>query len=207
MKIFSFITTLTIVFFSLTAHAGQSRDLLEAFLSKTSRMTAEFQQNLLDQRGILLQQSSGTFTLDRPGKFIWNYAEPYPQQIVSNGKKIWIYDSELEQVTVKQYAQVLAGAPVILLDQRKNLDQEFIVSEEGLFDNQHWVILTPKSKDNEFKQIRVGMQNNILRTMMLVDTFDQTTIIVFNGISINPSLEDTQFEFIPPRGTDVVGDF
>ena len=207
MNYLKYIFILLVMLNPLSSQAGQSRDMLDGFLKKTTRMEARFQQKLLDQRGILLQQSAGTFVLSRPGKFIWDYQVPYPQQIVSNGTKIWIYDSELEQVTVKPYDQVLTGAPVILLDQRKNLDEDFIVEDKGISNHLYWLVLKPKDENSEFKEIRIGMANNLLRTMLLLDTFEQTTVIEFEQLKVNPKLDSKRFEFIPPKGTDVVGDF
>ncbi|TNF33329.1 MAG: outer membrane lipoprotein chaperone LolA [Gammaproteobacteria bacterium] len=191
--------------FSQVALADVSRDMLEQFLASTSSMKARFQQQLVDSKGFLLQESAGVFILKRPGKFQWDYTLPYPQQIVSNGKKIWVYDSELEQVSIRKYDQVLAGSPVVLLDQRKKLDADFNVNELGLVQGEYWVVLTPRSAENEFKQIEVGMRNRVLHTMKLKDNFEQTTIIVFDTMELNPELDDKLFEFVIPEGTDVVG--
>ncbi len=188
-----------------TAYADTSKKMLETFLENTSSMKAEFQQQLVDNKGILLQESAGIFILKRPGKFQWDYSLPYPQKIVSNGKNIWIYDSELEQVSIRKYEQVLTGAPVILLDQRKSLDADFTVTEKGYSRDQYWLVLTPKSAENEFKQIEIGMRNNILHTMKLKDNFEQTTIIEFTNMELNPDLDNKLFEFIVPKGIDVVG--
>ncbi len=196
-----------LLFFVTQADAGKARDLLETFLKNTDSMQSHFQQKLLDQRGILLQQSAGTFTLKRPGKFLWDYVIPYPQKIISNGVKIWIYDTELEQVSIKKYDQILTGAPVILLDQYKDLDKDFMVRDKGLIEGQYWVILTPKTVDNEFKKIAIGMTEQGLRTMKLRDSFEQTTIIEFEKLDANIKLDDKIFDFVPPEGTDVVGDF
>ena len=203
----SFLFFCTLFMLAGTAQAAKSRDLLEQFLNATNTLQADFRQRLLDPGGVLMQESAGQFSLKRPGKFSWDYKQPYAQQIVSNGQKIWIYDSELEQVSVKPYSDVLSGAPVILLDQRRDLDQEFVVEDKGQVDDQYWVSLTPRKDDNEFKNIRVGMDDKQLRTIMLVDAFEQTTIIEFEHLKINPPLADEQFEFSPPPGTDVVGDF
>jgi len=189
------------------AQADKARDLLENFLKKTDTMQSRFQQKLLDQRGTLLQQSAGTFTLKRPGKFSWNYIIPYPQKIISNGEKIWIYDAELEQVSIKKYDQILTGAPVILLDQYKDLDKDFHVRDKGLIEDQYWVILIPKTTDNEFKKIAIGMTEQGLRTMKLQDGFEQTTIIEFEQLNANINLDDNLFDFVVPEGTDVSGDF
>ncbi|HEY9050238.1 MAG TPA: outer membrane lipoprotein chaperone LolA [Gammaproteobacteria bacterium] len=205
MKLYRSLVLISCCLFGNVTLADVSRDMLEEFLNSTSSMKAKFQQQLVDNKGILMQESAGIFILKRPGKFRWDYQLPYPQQIVSNGNKIWIYDSELEQVSIRKYEQVLTGAPVILLDQRKKLDVDFNVSEKGLIRGQYWVVLIPKSADNEFKQIEVGMQRNVLRTMKLKDNFEQTTIIEFDNLELNPELDNKIFEFIVPKGTDVVG--
>ena len=195
------------VFYGSIAQAGEAVSLLEKFLNKTQTIDAKFQQKLLDARGILLQQSAGDFKLKRPGKFSWDYVVPYPQKIISNGKKIWIYDEELEQVSVKKYSQMLAGSPVILLDKRTRLTEDFQVTDSGFNNNQYWVTLTPKAVDKEFKKIEVGMQKRGMQTMRLYDGFDQITIIEFDNMKVNVKLNEAQFNFDPPKGVDVVGDF
>ena len=186
-------------------YAGQGVALLDTFLANTQTIDARFQQKLLDNKGILLQQSSGQFTLKRPGKFIWNYRLPYPQIIVSNSKKIWIFDSELEQVSIKQYSEMLSGAPVALLDQRKKLEDDFVVTDAGIVQGQNWVKLKPRSADSEFLEIHVGLANGNLKSMRLMDSFGQTTSIEFEQMQTNVPLEDTLFEFKPPAGVDVIG--
>ncbi|MCW9014979.1 MAG: outer membrane lipoprotein chaperone LolA [Gammaproteobacteria bacterium] len=208
MKLIKICLSLCLFIVSFTTQAnGQGRAQLENFLKNTTSMQAKFQQKLLDQQGFLLQQSAGDFTLKRPGRFIWDYLIPYEQKIVSNGKKIWIYDSELEQVSVKKYSQVLTGAPIILLDQNKKLDEDFAVSDQGEKDNLQWVLLIPKNTENDFKEIEIGMSNNELRVMQFVDNFEQRTTIEFEHLKINDQLDDSLFIFIPPPGTDVVGDY
>jgi outer membrane lipoprotein carrier protein len=200
------------VFNTSISQAGEALSLLEDFLHKTQTIEAKFQQKLLDSQGVLLRQSAGFFKLKRPGKFSWDYIVPYPQKIISNGTKIWIYDEELEQVSIKKYSQVLAGSPVILLNQQKSIHEDFNVQDKGFEDNQYWAVLTPKLSDSEFKKIEVGMSKNthdagIMRTMRLYDGFDQLTIIEFENLQMNIELDDKQFYFDPPKGTDVVGDF
>ena len=192
---------------SLPVKAEIGSELLEKFLHKTRTMQAEFKQELHDNHGFLLQKSAGTFSLHRPGKFLWDYVQPYEQKIISNGTKIWIYDSELEQVSVKKYQQVLSGAPVLLLDKQKPLDEDFTISDLGKQDNLFWIRLDPKSAENDFKQIKIAMNGEHLDTMKLIDNFDQTTTLVFNNLKTNLHLAQDLFEFVPPSGTDIVGDF
>lgn len=193
--------------YSTTIYAGDARQKLQAFLDQTNSMQATFTQTLDDHLGIQLQTSSGTFVLKRPGRFLWDYKTPYAQKIISNGEKVWIYDSELEQVSIKKYNQVLTGAPVILLDQRKKLDIDFIVVEQGAHSGQYWLSLQPRTSEKDFKQIEIGMLDNKLKTMKLIDNFDQTTTLIFSQLEINPQLDNALFDFIPPSGTDVVGDY
>ncbi len=200
--VFCFLLMLTVG----CAHAGKARDMLDAFLEKTDSMQAGFQQKLLDGAGFVLQESSGKFKLKRPGKFLWDYSVPYEQKIVSNGKTIWVYDSELEQVSIKPYSQLLSGAPVILLDRRGRLDEEFEIEDRGLVDGLYQVLLKPLSEDREFKEIRVGLSDGLLRSILLIDTFDQSTRIEFIQMRANPVLDDSLFEFVPPKDADVVGE-
>ena len=202
---FKIFCSLLVLFQSGIVCAGQGTDALENFLTGTQTIQARFQQKLLDNAGILMQQSAGKFTLKRPGKFIWDYVLPYPQKITSNGKKIWVFDSELEQVTIKQYNEMLSGAPVALLDQRKKLTDDFIVSDAGHVQNQDWVKLTPVSKESEFLEIYVGMAKNNLKSMRLIDSFGQSTTIEFEQMQTNVPLDDALFEFRPPAGVDVIG--
>ena len=206
MRFIKSLAAIVLISISGLANAGQATEMLENFLANTEGMQARFQQKLLDPGGLLLQQSAGNFMLKRPGQFMWDYTVPYPQKIISNGKIIWIYDSELEQVSIKNYSEVLSGAPVILLDTRKDLKEDFWVQDKGLVNNMYTVALIPRTSENEFREIRVGLIDNVLRTMMLVDAFEQTTIIEFEQMKINPVLDSALFEFVPPAGTDIVGE-
>ncbi|MFW2373432.1 MAG: outer membrane lipoprotein chaperone LolA [Gammaproteobacteria bacterium] len=196
-----------LLFTSVSIKAETGSNLLDKFLLNTTTMQAEFKQELHDNHGFLLQESAGTFSLQRPGKFLWDYVRPYEQKIISNGTKIWIYDSELEQVSVKKYDQVLTGAPVLLLDKQKPLDEDFMVFDLGQQKGLFWVRLEPKATENDFKQIKIAMDGERLHTMKLIDNFDQTTSLMFINLQTNITLEQDLFDFVPPSGTDIVGDF
>ena len=189
----------------LQVNAATGQEMLEKFLENTHTLEARFQQTLLDNKGLLMQQSAGQFTLKRPGKFIWDYRLPYPQKIVSNSKKIWVYDFELAQVSIKKYSDMLSGAPVALLDQRKKLQDDFKVTDAGNVQGQDWVKLVSRSPDSEFSEIYVGLLNGSLKTMRLIDGFGQTTSIEFEQMQTNVSLDDEVFDFKPPAGVDVIG--
>ena len=206
-KIFSIALLLSV--FSLNAEEVEipAQISLEKFLDTTVSFSARFQQKLVDKYGYLLQQSAGKLSMQRPGKFRWDYILPYPQNIISNGKKIWMYDSELEQVNIRPYDQVLASSPVNLLDRNQKLDIEFKVIEMPESKGQSWIRLLPKNSDSDFKEMQIGLQNGNIKTMRFVDNFEQQTEIEFEQLVINPDFEMSFFEFVAPEGTDSVGDF
>ena len=178
---------------------------LRAFLENTQSLSARFQQKLVDEYGGLLQQSAGTLNMQKPGKFRWDYTLPYPQNIISNGKKIWMYDSELEQVNVRPYDQ-LKSSPVNLLDNKK-LDDQFVLESLPFTDNQYWVRLTPKSAESDFKKMLVGLQDGKIKSMRFKDNFNQQTDIEFEQLVVNPKFKKGNFEFVAPEGSDIMGDF
>ena len=193
--------------FTLNAEDIPAQIELEKFLDNTKSLSARFQQKLVDKYGFLLQQSAGSLSMQRPGKFRWDYVLPYPQNIISNGKKIWMYDTELEQVNVRPYGQVLDSSPVNLLDKNQKLDIEFIVKAMPDGHGQSWVKLIPKSTESDFKEMQIGLKNSVIKTMRFIDNFEQQTEIEFEQLVVNPAFDMSYFEFNAPQGADVIGDF
>ncbi len=192
---------------SVSASNVPAQAQLESFLSSMSSLSADFEQNLYDHYGDRLQQSSGTFSMKRPGKFRWDYILPYAQNIISNGKKIWMYDSELEQVNVRPYSQILASSPISLLDKNQSLSVEFTVEPMPSTKALQWVRLLPKAQENDFKEIQIGLKEGEIKIMRFVDNFDQVTEVKFEHLVVNPVLNSEIFEFTVPEGADVMGDF
>ena len=190
-----------------TLQVSESQQLLEAFLDEAQSISAHFKQKLVDQYGYSLQESTGTLRMQRPGKFHWDYVLPYPQSIISNGKKIWMYDSELEQVNVRPYDKVLASSPVNLLDKSQALSVEFNIQPLPFFQEQHWLKLLPKNTESDFKEMVVGLQDGKIKTMQFIDNFNQTTQIEFEQLLINPVYNQGQMEFTAPQGVEGLGDF
>ena len=191
--------------FNAVAQDAMAIQQLRNFLENTKSLSARFQQKLVDEYGGLMQQSAGTLNMQKPGKFRWDYILPYSQNIISNGEKIWMYDSELEQVNVRPYDQ-MQSSPVNLLDNQK-LDDQFIIESLPFTENQYWVRLTPKSTESDFKKMLVGLQNGKIKSMRFRDNFNQQTDIEFEQLVVNPKFKKDNFEFIAPEGTDVMGDF
>jgi outer membrane lipoprotein carrier protein len=185
--------------------AGEGSRLLDKFLSDTQSMSASFAQTLQTQEGEVLKESSGQFYLQRPGKFRWDYVKPYEQQIVSDGKNIWIYDVDLQQVTVQKQDTGLSNTPMALLQGKFEMTQAFDVRELDERDGIFRLELLAKNNDTDFKGIVVGVDSKGLRFMQLRDQFDQTTDIVFDQLKSNPKLKASLFDFVPPAGVDVFG--
>jgi len=189
----------------VNAFAGEGRALLDKFLTDTQTMTANFKQTLKSSDGRLLQESAGEFYLRRPGKFRWNYTQPYPQEIVSDGEQVWIYDVDLEQVTVQKQGTGRDNTPMALLQNRQSLEEAFEIHERGSENGLHRIELLNKKLESDFDRIMLGLDESGLRYLQLHDHFEQTTLITFTELRSNPGIEPAVFEFTPPEGVDVFG--
>jgi outer membrane lipoprotein carrier protein len=178
---------------------------LEKFLEKTQTLEADFSQTLRTVDGKVLQQSEGRFYLDRPGKFRWNYRTPYEQLIVSDGKAIWIYDVDLQQVTVQKQSESLPATPMALLEDSRKLHQSYHVTPLDDNNGIYRLKLVSKTSESDFAEIIVGLDAKSLRFMQLHDQFEQVTDIVFSNITTNSKLSSDIFKFTPPDGVDVFG--
>jgi outer membrane lipoprotein carrier protein len=176
---------------------------LKSILQSNATFSANFQQVSIDKSGHPGQSSFGKFYLSRPGKFRWNYEKPFVQEIVSNGGKVWYYDADLEQVTVKKLDDSLGSTPALLLTGQVNVDEKFNLQDQGGEEGINWVKLSPKDEESGFKYILIGLNNGQLGGMELSDNFGQITRIYFNAIQLNPSLNPALFTFTPPKGVDV----
>lgn len=199
------LSTAAITLFPLLAQAG-AIDQLHQFLQGTRTLKAEFAQSVVSKSGRKPQLSSGLLAISRPGKLRWEILKPYPQLVVGDGEKIWIYDPELQQVTVRQAGQAVSGSPAALLAGSNELEKNFSLKEVGEAEGMTWVEATPKAGDSGFEKVRLGLVGSDLKAMELQDSFGQTTHIRFSRLERNPALPAATFKFTPPAGVDVVGE-
>ncbi len=178
-------------------------DQLKQFLKSTNALSAGFKQLTLNENGQILQSSDGQFYLSRPGRFRWSYQQPFVQEIVSREGKVWFYDQDLEQVTIKKLDQSLGSTPALLLGGEIELEENFTLEQQGVDEDLHWIKLLPKNEESGFHYILIGMNNGQLGGMELSDNFGQLTRIYFSDLKINPELDSELFNFIPPEGVDV----
>lgn len=197
-----FILSLLIPFAS---HAG-GVDQLQAFFENTQSLKADFRQTVVDSQGRKVQEVDGTMQLQRPGKFRWDYNKPYVQQIIGDGEKVWLFDPELNQVTIRTVDKAIGSSPAALLAGSKEIEKGFELRDEGRQDDLEWVMATPKDKENSFEKVYLGFQNNLLKEMEMRDNFGHITVIEFFNLQVNPKLPAKTFSFVPPAGADVVGE-
>lgn len=181
-------------------------DSLKNFLHRGHGVKAQFTQTVLDRNGKQVQSSSGDMQFSRPGKFRWVYEKPYAQLIVGDGKKVWMYDADLNQVTVKKLSQALGGSPAALLAGDNEIERNFNLIDGGRHDGLDWVEAIPNAADGGFDKIRIAFKEGTLAAMELRDHFGQTTVIRFTHVENNPSFEAKVFTFTVPKGADVVGE-
>lgn len=191
---------------SSMANAGVAKQRLHDFFSGVSSVRADFKQQVLGNDKKTLQETSGKMLLLRPGKFRWDYKKPYEQKIISNGKKVWLYDIDLEQVTVKTVDKVLGSTPALLLSSNTPVEQNFTVIELGEEQNLQWIELLPIDKETGFEKIVLAFDAKNLVSMELHDSFGQLTRLLFSNIERNPVIDPAKFDFIPPKNVDVIGE-
>lgn len=182
-------------------------DSLRAFVQKAQTFKAVFSQTLLDRNLQVKQEATGVMMFERPGKFRWAYEKPYQQLIVGDGSKVWFYDQDLNQVTVRQLDVAIGSSPAALLAGSSTIERDFDLAEIEVHDEMEWLEATPKAKESTFELIRMGFsRKGELREMVLRDNFGQFTLLVFTDLSANPVLAPDLFQFTPPEGADVISD-
>jgi len=197
---------LGLVFVAQAEPAGAARARLDAFAQNLHSLTGQFNQSLTDINGKSSKTSAGTLALEAPRQFRWDTLTPYKQTIVADGSRVWIYDPELEQVTVRVQSSEEAHSPLTVLTDVKQIDKNFKVSEQGEHDGLVWLRLTSTSKDPQFDYADLGFDANGLARMTFRDQLGSTTDIRFSGWQRNAAVPPSTFNFVPPKGTDVIGD-
>jgi outer membrane lipoprotein carrier protein len=190
------------------AHAatGPARQRLDAFADGLHSLKGNFTQTLTDASGQGAKTSSGTLALEAPREFRWDTLAPYKQTIVADGSRVWLYDPELEQVTVRVQSTEEAHSPLTVITDLKQLDRDFQVAERGERDGLTWLRLTSKARDPQFGYADLGFDATGLKRMVFEDQLGAITDIQFSGWQRNVDLPASTFDFTPPPGADVIGD-
>ena len=186
----------------LPALAGGTAQLRQ-FLAATPQAHGSFVQTVIGREGTKPRESSGLFAFARPGKFRWSYEKPYKQLLVSDGRKLWTYDPDLNQVSIGVVGRLLGASPAALLA-GESLDENFTLSDAGSRDGLEFVEALPKAKESGFERMRIGLRGNLPVRMEIVDAFGQTSVLTLGQIETGRALPADTFRFAPPVGADVV---
>jgi len=190
---------------AIAAHANGLDDFL-AFNQATRSATGRFEQQVMDRAGKVVERGSGSFTFARPGKFRWVYDKPHPQTLVADGSKLYIYDPELQQVTVKRVDQAISSTPAALLAGRDDITSLFSLRDAGNANGLEWVEATPKTPDTGFDRVRLGLKDKQLAAMELFDQLGGHSSLRFTELKPNAPVPADAFKFTPPKGADVIED-
>jgi outer membrane lipoprotein carrier protein len=188
----------------MAGRAATATENLNRFFQEFKTLRADFTQVVLDENLVPLEESSGRLWISRPGRFRWDYHPPFAQKIVADGNRIWIYDIELEQVTVWGQRHALQRTPALLLAGQGNLKSDYLIEDLGQQGSVVWISLHPKASEGSFAEVQLGFQNDTLRLIQLLDHLDQITRIVLSHVEENPYIPASQFHFTVPVGIDLI---
>lgn len=191
------------ILLSVVARADDSA-ALTTYLDNLHSFAASFEQQRFDETGELLETAHGDCSIERPGRFRWNYVDPYKQIIVSDSVKLWIYDADLAQVTVNKVNAATPGTPAELLSAEFEVTSRYEVTHVGAKDGYDWFSLHPKDASTQFQQVELGFADHEVKAMRLKDNLGQTTLLHFSAVKRNTPMAASLFEFSPPAGVDVV---
>jgi len=192
------------------AGAVQAQTPLDSYLEHLKTLRAEFSQVVTDGKGREVQNARGKLTIVRPGRFRWELTPSVgtsssPQLMIADGKNLWFYDRDLEQVSVKPASSALTATPAGLLSGEGNIRELFTVAPAGRKDGLDWVLVTPKESDADFREARLALGKSELKRMVLKDKLGQTVRLDFETSERNPPVAEAEVKFIPPAGADVIG--
>ncbi len=205
LAILRFPLALSLLLFANAASAATAREQLVVFLGEVRVLKAEFEQIVIDDLGDIVEESEGELALAAPRQFRFEYQTPYPQLLLADGEKLWVYDPDLEQVSVRAQSTEEANSPLTLILEPEALEQTFLVTEGGMEHELQWLLLTPLEQRNDFDRLDLGFDQNGLRTMQYRDPNGQRTQLRFANWQRDPALPADFFRFEPPAGVDVVG--
>lgn len=204
MKFATSILTAALLLAANAANAD-ARDQLNAFTKNLQGLDGQFTQQVFDARGKQKETSTGRVAVSAPRLFRWEYVKPYPQLIVADGKTVWVYDPDLQQVSKRPQGTEEASSPLAILLDPAKLDRDFIVKDAGTTAGTEWLQLTPKQAEAPFKSAKLGFTKTGLTQMEYVDALGQRTAISFSGWKRNPSFAKGTFVYVPAKGVDVIG--
>ena len=196
----------TLLFAAPQAHGTDPGEaLVDDFVNDVITFEARFEQALIDAEGAVVERSTGTLEIERPGKFRWSYEEPYEQWLVADGRNIWSYDLDLMQVTVKPQAEALANTPALLLGGAEDALSQFRFDGSSVEEGTTWVRMIPVDTSSGFERMELGFEAGSLTRMVFFDNLEQTTFVALYDVRTNEPIDAERFVFDVPEVADLVG--
>lgn len=187
--------------------ADDALSRVDAYLARLRTISADFDQVVRDDKGQVTSRASGRLTISRPDRFRWDYREPYLQTIVADGRRLWLYDADLQQVTVRRLEQGLGSTPAMLLSGAGKAADAFAPAGTEQRGGLTWCSLKPRGPGSDFERVALAFDGKgELVAMELVDKLGQATEIGFRSLVRNGKVDPSAFRFVPPKGADVIGD-
>jgi outer membrane lipoprotein carrier protein len=181
------------------------RQLVDEFVNDVITLQARFEQSMIDSEGEIVERTSGTLEIERPGRFRWSYSDPYEQWLVADGLNVWSYDVDLAQVTVKAQAEALANTPALLLGGGDDALSQFRFEGSTIEDGATWVRMIPVDTSSGFERMELGFTGGQLTRMAFFDNLDQTTFVALHDVATNEPIDAERFKFKVPDDADLVG--
>jgi outer membrane lipoprotein carrier protein len=202
--------TFALTALAAAAHAG-AMESLENFVRNAKTGRADFTQVITaparEGQAARTKNSSGTFEFQRPNRFRFEYRKPFEQTIVADGQTLWLHDKDLNQVSQRKQAKVLASTPAALIASapdletlKRDFELQALPDQNGL----QWVQATPRQKEGQLTNMKVGFRGDQLAALEILDSFGQRSVLTFNGMQVNTAVSADAFRFTPPKGADVV---
>jgi len=209
-KKFALLVVLVVCLPGMAAHGQSLSDetgerLVNSFVNDVTTLQGRFEQSLIDAGGAIIERSSGTLEIERPGRFHWAYYEPYEQQLVADGLNIWSYDVDLAQVTVKPQEKALANTPALLLGGTQDALAQFRFDGSMVEKGTTWVRMIPVDTSSGFERMELGFHEGELSRMVFFDNLDQRTLVALYDVTTNEPIDASRFEFVVPDDVDLVG--
>lgn len=187
----------------VSAARADSVDTLREFIREVKTGRAQFTQTVISPDGARKKTSTGSFEFARPNRFRFVYAKPFEQVIVADGRKVWIFDADLNQASSRKFDSALGATPAALLA-GGSLDKDFDLAPLPPKDGLEWAAATPRAKESAFKSVRVGFRGKDLAAVEIVDAFDQRSLLQFSQFAAGVAIAPETFQFKPPAGADVI---
>jgi len=192
------------LFASASALADTAREQLKSFVAQVQSASGDFAQYTVGPQGQTKPAQRGKFLFMRPGRFKWDVLKPYEQQIVSNGREVFQFDPDLNQVTVRKFDQAIGASPAAILFGSGSLELSFEVTALPNRESLVWLRAKPRQPDAGFVHVDLGFKDGIPHRIILLDAFGQTTHVELSALVRNPGLSTSNFDFVAPKGADVV---